>query len=74
MKNFYSFRTKANIHIAIQQPEVEMSVIKRLGKPKFYVSNNDFDEIMGKMYKTASKKALDIALNSGKNTNAYRNP
>ena len=46
--------------VKISEPEVELSIIKRLGKPKFWVSNNDFYEAMGKIYGAASRKALEI--------------
>lgn len=60
MDNFFSFRTNAKLNIKVKEPEVEMSIIQRLGKPKFWVSNNDFNAVMGKIYKTASKKAREI--------------
>ena len=64
MDNFFSFRTDAKIIIAVKEPEVEMSIIKRLGKPKFWVSNNDFNLIMEKIYKTASRRAREIYHNN----------
>ena len=57
MDNFFTFRTGNKIIIRAEMPEAEMSIIKRLGKPKFWISNNDFNEIMEKIYKTASKYA-----------------
>lgn len=60
MNNFFSFRSDKKIIIKVKEPEVEMSIIKRLGKPKFWVSNNDFNMVMEKIYKTASKRAREI--------------
>ena len=60
MDDYFNFRTDAKLNIKIKEPEVEMSIIKRLGKPKFWVSNNNFDEVMEKIYQTASKKAREI--------------
>lgn len=57
MDNFFSFRNENKIIIKVKAPEVEMGIIKRLGKPKFWVSNNDFNESMERIYKTASKNA-----------------
>ncbi len=59
MDNFFSFRTDEKIAIKIKEPEVEMSIIKRLGKPKFWISNNDFSPVMEKIYKTVSKNVRD---------------
>jgi len=64
--NFYNYRTKEKIAITIKDPEVEMSIINRLGKPKFWVSNNDFTITMNKIYKTASKNAQQKFFNSDK--------
>ena len=64
MDNFFSFRSDAKIVIAVKEPEVEMSIIKRIGKPKFWVSNNDFNLIMEKIYKTASRRAMEIYCNN----------
>lgn len=60
INNFFSFRSDKKIIARIMEPEVEMSIIKRLGKPKFWVSKNDFNMVMEKIYKTASKKAMEI--------------
>lgn len=60
INNFFSFRSDKKIAPKVIEPEVEMSIIKRLGKPKFWVSNNDFNLVMEKIYKTASKKAMEI--------------
>ena len=59
MDNFFIFRTGSRIIIEVKNPEVEMGIIRRLGKPKFWVSNNDFNETMEKLYKTASKNAKE---------------
>ena len=58
MDNFFNFKTEKKIIITVRQPDVEMSIIKRLGKPKFWVSNNDFFETVEKIYTKASSKAL----------------
>ncbi|MEK6864551.1 MAG: hypothetical protein AABX27_04610 [Nanoarchaeota archaeon] len=60
MKDFFSFNSDAKIVITVREPEVEMSILRRLGKPKFWVSNNDFNIVMEKIYKTASKNAMAI--------------
>ena len=60
MSNFLSFRPDVEIPITVTPPEVELSIIKRLGKPKFYVSNNDFFEVMQKIYKNSSMKAISV--------------
>lgn len=60
MNNFFTFQSDKKIITQVKEPEVEMSIIKRLGKPKFWVSNNDFDLVMEKIYKTSSKKAVEI--------------
>ncbi len=60
MSDFFSFRSDAKIIITVAEPEVEMSIVKRLGKPKFWVSDNNFDAVMEKIYKTASKRAREI--------------
>lgn len=59
MNNFFSFRSDKRVAVRVKEPEVEMSIIRRLGKPKFWVSNNDFNEVMEKIYKAASKKARE---------------
>ena len=59
MDNFFRFRNENKIIIRVKAPEVDMGIIKRLGKPKFWVSNNDFNEIMEKIYKIASKNAKE---------------
>lgn len=58
MDNFFNFKTKKKILITVRQPDIEMSIVKRLGKPKFWVSNNDFFETAGKIYTKASSTAL----------------
>lgn len=58
--DIFSNRTDNKIIIVVKNPEVDMSIIKRLGKPKFWVSNNDFNEIMEKIYKNASKNAKEM--------------
>lgn len=63
MENFFQFRTDKKINIRIECPETDLIIIKRLGKPKFWVSNNDFDEIMGKIYRTSSRKAREKIYN-----------
>ncbi len=60
MKNFFSFSSDEKIVIKVEEPEVEMSIIKRLGIPKFWVSNNDFNAVMEKIYKSASKRSREI--------------
>lgn len=57
--NFFNFSSKKNIIIPVSQPEVQLSIVKRLGQPKFWVSNNDFYEVMEKIYKKASAAALE---------------
>lgn len=64
MSNFFNFRTDARLSITVRAPEIEMSIIKRLGKPKFWVSNNDFSTVMEKIYKTVSANARKIYHNS----------
>ena len=59
MENFFQFRTDKKIHIRIRPPDTELIIIKRLGKPKFWVSNNDFLEIMDKIYAISSGKARE---------------
>ena len=59
MESFFNSRSKKKIIIRVTPPDVETSILKRLGKPKFWVSNNDFYETMGKIYKRASKAALE---------------
>ncbi|MBS3096480.1 hypothetical protein J4480_03505 [Candidatus Woesearchaeota archaeon] len=62
MENFFQFRTDKKIQIRIEPPDTDLIIIKRLGKPKFWVSNNDFYEIMGKIYTLSSRKAIDTLL------------
>ena len=69
MDNFFSFSSDAKIITAVKEPEVEMSTIKRLGKPKFWVSNSDFNLVMEKIYKTASKRAREIYYNNQREVN-----
>jgi len=59
MENFFQFRTDKKIQIRIEPPDTDLIIIKRLGKPKFWVSNNDFYKIMGKIYTLSSRKAID---------------
>ncbi len=59
MDNFFSFRSDTKLIIAVKDPEVELGIIKRLGKPKFWVSNNDFNQVMEKIYATASRRARE---------------
>lgn len=59
MDNFFNFQTKKKLFITVRQPDVEMSIIMRLGKPKFWISNSDFFETIEKMYKKASSSALE---------------
>ncbi len=58
MDNFFNFKTKKKILVTVRQPDVEMSIVTRLGKPKFWISNSDFFETMEKMYTKASSSAL----------------
>ncbi|MCK5282263.1 MAG: hypothetical protein KAK00_02545 [Nanoarchaeota archaeon] len=68
MEQFYEFKPEKKINIKIKEPEIDLSIIKRLGKPKFWVSENDFNKVMEKIYKTASKNARDnYELNQAKN-------
>ncbi len=64
MDNLFSFRSNERMVITIKNPEVELGIIKRVGKPKFWVSNNDFNSVMEKIYTTASKRAREIYYNS----------
>ncbi len=59
MANFFNFSSKPKVLIRVIPPEVEMSIIKRLGKPKFWTSTMDFNQIMGKIYNKASVAALE---------------
>ena len=59
MNNFFNFRNQNKINIKITEPEIELSIIKRLGKPKFWISNNNFNKIMETIYSNASKKARE---------------
>ncbi len=63
MNNSFSFRTDTKLIIKVKDPDVEMSIIRRLGKPKFWISNNDFNKIMENIYKTASKNAKEMYRN-----------
>lgn len=64
MTEFFKFNSDEKLNIKIKEPEVEFSIIKRLGKPKFFVSNNDFNEIMEKIYRAASKRAIELWFNA----------
>lgn len=66
MSGHYSFKTEEEIAIKVIPPEVELSIIRRLGKPRFYISENNFFELMGKIYNTASKKAMETLRKPGK--------
>lgn len=59
MNSFFNNNTNKKLCINISPPDVEMSIIKRLKKPKFWISNNDFYELMGKLYKVTSSRALE---------------
>jgi len=59
MEQFYEFKPEKKINIKIKEPEIDLSIMKRLGKPKFWVSENDFNKVMEKIYKIASKNARD---------------
>jgi uncharacterized Zn finger protein len=52
----YEFK-KLDRKIVLTIPDIDMSLIKRLGKPKFWISLNDFDKSMELIYKSASKYA-----------------
>lgn len=58
MNNFFNFQSKKRGFICVKPLDAQMSIIKRLGKPRFWVSQSDFFEIMDKIYKTASESAL----------------
>ncbi|MEW5896200.1 MAG: hypothetical protein AB1668_00775 [Nanoarchaeota archaeon] len=58
MANFFNFSSKPGALISVVAPEAGLSIIKRLGKPKFWVSNQEFNEIMEKIYHHASSAAL----------------
>jgi len=60
MENFFQFRTDKKIQIRIEHPDTDLIIIKRLGKPKFWVSNNDFYETMGRIYTQSSRKAREV--------------
>lgn len=60
MKDSFSCQSDKKIIIKVRGPQVEMSIINRLGKPKFWVSDNDFFEVMKKIYGTASRRAREI--------------
>ncbi|MFH1439076.1 MAG: hypothetical protein ABIG89_00800 [Candidatus Woesearchaeota archaeon] len=66
MDQFYEFKPEKKANIKIKEPEVEFSIIKRLGKPKFWVSENDFDKLMEKIYKIASKNAKEFTTQNSK--------
>ena len=59
MDNFFNFKTGKKTIISVRQPDIEMSIIKRLGKPKFWISNNDFFETVEKIYTNAYSNALE---------------
>ena len=59
MANFFNFSSKPKVLIRVIPPEVEMCIIKRLGKPKFWISSLDFNETMAKIYRKASSAALE---------------
>ena len=59
MEEFYEFNPEKNANIKIKKHEIELSIIKRLGRPKFWVSENDFEKVMEKIYKKASKAARE---------------
>ena len=59
IENFFQFRTDKKINIRIEPPDTDLIIIKRLGKPKFWISNNDFYEVMGEIYKTSSIKTRE---------------
>lgn len=58
MDSFFNFKSEKKIVISVRQPDVEMSIIKRLGKPKFWISSSDFFETAEKIYTKASSNAL----------------
>jgi len=60
MESFFNSRSKKKIIIRVNPPDVESSILKRLGKPKFWVSNNDFYETMGKIYKNYFRQKPNI--------------
>ena len=59
MANFFNFSSKPKVLIRVVPPEVEMSIIKRLGRPKFWISSRDFNETMARIYHKASLAALE---------------
>jgi hypothetical protein len=73
LEDFFCFRTDERISITVRTPEIDLSLIRRLGKPKFWVSGNDFDMLMEKIYKTTSKRAQEMLFESETKTTGKGN-
>jgi hypothetical protein len=59
MPNFFNFASDKRMILRVIPPDVEACILKRLGKPRLWVSNSDFCEIMERIYKKASVSAFE---------------
>lgn len=55
-----------SIQIKISEPEVEMELIKQLGKPDFWESKHDFLKLMSRCYSKIKNKCLELAFKNEK--------
>ncbi|MBI2841756.1 MAG: SWIM zinc finger family protein [Acidobacteria bacterium] len=58
------WRTGPRLHefwVTIQAPEVDIAVLKRLGKPAFWKDPADFTKLMSEIYEMTTRRALELA-------------
>lgn len=58
---FWSGEELASFSVNISPPSVAVSIIKRLGKPEFWDSKEDFDKKMFSYYEEISRRAVETA-------------
>lgn len=58
--------------VSIQPPEVEMAVLKRLGKPPFWRDPADFNQLMTQIYENAKGRAMELATSEAAATDEER--
>ncbi|CAJ35101.1 SWIM zinc finger family protein [Methanocella arvoryzae] len=61
LASFWAGEGDSHVSFDIAPPEVNAAIMKRLGTPTFWVSNEDFGKLMSKVYAEISRRAADVA-------------
>ncbi|WP_424357106.1 SWIM zinc finger family protein [Methanocella sp. MCL-LM] len=70
LASFWAGEGDSHVSFEISPPEVNAAIIKRLGTPTFWVSNEDFGSLMSKLYAEISRRAADVAYRDNEDTPA----